>query len=305
MSYILDALKRSEQERHQDKMPSFSAESMIIQTKQNKTHWWPYVLIVVLIVNAVGLFFYNRDTPFTADTSQSSYTENQETFNKQSVNTNKASNTVAGYQKRPPPENVVRDREYIKPIHKAVPTKVTDSTNDDRQSGRSDDHLYGLTVDDGLLIKPKSNASQSLKYTQSDVSEVENMPYSGSNEPLIQINPSSTAGAQKSYPDSTESQPAQALKPVSLKGDIVDNFANVPLLTSLDKSFQNSIPALAFNSHIYSEQASQRRVMINNFYLKEGQSFDGLELIEIGEAYIKVSKSNTTFKLPVLRDWGK
>ena len=61
MSYILDALKRSEQERHQDKMPSFSAENMIIQTNQKKAHWWPFVLILVLILNAIILFIYKSD----------------------------------------------------------------------------------------------------------------------------------------------------------------------------------------------------------------------------------------------------
>jgi general secretion pathway protein B len=303
MSYILDALKRSEQERHQDKMPSFSAESMILQTNQKKTHWWPYALISVLILNALVLFFFYRETPKSTQAQFESeevelqnINEAKETVISEDVRAKDtyANEISANIPKRAPPPSVIKERQYIQPIkqvsHEKSVSNLPSSTNNE---SRSNDHLYGTTVEEGLLIQPKSKTLQrELNVTSQDT---ENARI----EPPIQINPTfaqtqSDAGSNNSAEQSEQNS-----------SNNTDAFTDIPLLASLSLSFQKSIPALAFNSHIYSDKRSQRRVMINNYYLKEGQSFDGLELIEIGELFIRVSKNNTVFKLPVLRDWAK
>jgi len=287
MSYILDALKRSEQERHQDKMPSFSAESMIIQTNQKKTHWWPYALIMVLILNALVLFFFSRETsnaPDLQNTGKEISSQNlSEIKQVASVPTpSKASNS----QRRAPPSSVVSERQYIQPLKQASQTNER----------RTDDHLYGATIDEGLLIQPKSKHKSPpqpvIQPTLTSASEEFGL------ETPIKISPS------HSSKDNIYISPSSVAEPDQNSNISTNNFVDVPLLTDLAQNFQKSVPELAFNSHIYSDKPDQRRVMINNYYLKEGQSFDGLQLIEIGEAFIKVSKNNKTFKLPVLRDWS-
>jgi len=285
MSYILDALKRSEQERHQDKMPSFSAENMILQTNQKKANWWPYALILVLILNALALFYFNRDV---LDDHQLQSASKDLTRVEPKVTVLSASTS----QRRAPPANVVKERHYIEPLKQAPSSNWQAAESNGR---RTDDHLYGTTVDEGLLIKPKSKTKAPQKTMPITVKQSSEM---NSFETPIQINPS-YAPKENIY---INHRPVEEVKSqVSVRSD---NFIGVPLLTDLAHSFQKSIPELTFNSHIYSDEPSQRRVMINNFYLKEGQSFDGIQLIEIGEAFIKVSKDNTIFKLPVLRDWG-
>ncbi|MFT7186210.1 MAG: general secretion pathway protein B [Pseudohongiellaceae bacterium] len=304
MSYILDALKRSEQERQQDKMPSFSTESMIIQTNQNKTHRWPYVLILVLIINALVLFFYNSDTLKVSKAQTMDKGVRPEALTDLEETTSAVSPAVSSInQRRAPPSSVVKERQYIKPL--TQPTQKSRSSDwplANSNEERANDHLYGTTVEGGLLIKPKAKPQPKQKTPSFDTPKG-NIK---STEALIQINPS-YGSAHKGYSagQSEPVSPSHTSEQDNNASLSTDDFANVPLLTSLGSSFQRSIPALAFNSHIYSRTPSQRRVMINNFYLKEGQSFDGLELIEIGEAFIKVSKSSTIFKLPVLRDWGK
>ena len=266
MSYILDALKRSEQERHQDNMPSFSAENMIIQTNQKKAHWWPYALIMVLILNALALFFFNSASLNEAELKAK--TEELNTETSAQIKQSSASNS----QRRAPPANVLKERQYIEPIKQASPASNWQSANN--TESRQNDHLYGTTVDEGLLIKPKRKTIPS------------------------QINP---ADAPKKNDSINPNTVKEVKSEVNLSSD---NHIEAPLLTELTASFQKTIPQLTFNSHIYSDKASQRRVMINDFYLKEGQSFDGIQLIVIGEAFIKVSKGGTIFKLPVLRDWA-
>ena len=295
MSYILDALKRSEQERHQDKMPSFSAENMILQTNQKKSHWWPYVLIIVHIINALALYFLNRDTSVD-QAIQSSSSEPKLQEIKQPKETKPSPSSVSSSNRRAPPANVLKERKYIQPIKQVsavASSKEWRSANND--ANRADDHLYGTTINEGLLIKPKSTATMPAKHS----SQVLNEPM---NEERQLDEPVKITPLYKQE-ENIYINPSPIKKSVNEANINTNSFEDIPLLTSLDKSFQRSIPQLTFNSHIYSDKQSQRRVMINNFYLKEGQSFDGLELLEIGEAFIQLSKDNTIFKIPVLRDW--
>jgi len=83
----------------------------------------------------------------------------------------------------------------------------------------------------------------------------------------------------------------------------VQRLEQVPHLSDLPSGFQTSVPDIRFNSNIYSDQPAERRVMINDLYLKEGQSFSGMRIETIGEFYIELEKQGQHFKLPVLRDW--
>ncbi|MGB5275719.1 MAG: general secretion pathway protein GspB [Gammaproteobacteria bacterium] len=64
MSYILDALNKSEQERGRGNAPSVQT---LHTTGQNypatKTHYWPYILLVAVFVNIAALLYF-----ITADT---------------------------------------------------------------------------------------------------------------------------------------------------------------------------------------------------------------------------------------------
>jgi len=275
MSYILDALKRSEQERHQDQLPSFSSENMILQTSHKRTHWWPYALIAVLLLNAILFGFFNwSQTPEIDSQAIIHKPEQVQTLEEQSKR-----HQVS--QRMAPPANVLNKPEFIQPLltrpaGSIVTVPVTKTLPQDVGS-RENDYLYGATVDDGLLIQPKSKLSPEFHSEPKPVY-------------VVKAQPASQA--------STVVQPEDPIEAAQ-----VDYFVDTPLLSTLDIGFQRSIPELTFNSHIYSDQASARRVMINDFYLREGQSFNDLDLIEIGEIYIKVSKDGTLFKLPVLRDW--
>jgi len=285
MSYILDALKRSEQERHQDQLPSFSAENMILQTNHKRTHWWPYVLIAVLLLNALlfGFYSWNKDPDVVTQVNIHSSEKVQ------AIEGNSKRHPIS--QRMAPPDNVLNKPKFIQPlIHRqagSIATAPLSKATTQDVDGREDDYLFGTTVDEGLLIQPKSKVSSQFH----DVIKTKVLIEArGEAKPAYVIKPPPVPQAKTEVQD-----PIETVQ--------VDYFADIPLLSTLDIGFQRSIPELTFNSHIYSEQAGARRVMINNFYLREGQSFNGLDLIEIGEVYIKVSKDGTLFKLPVLRDW--
>ena len=59
MSYILDALKKSEQERGHGTAPGIqTTHSSSLNYYSNKTHWWPYALVFVIAINLAALLYF-------------------------------------------------------------------------------------------------------------------------------------------------------------------------------------------------------------------------------------------------------
>ncbi|MEX2475960.1 general secretion pathway protein GspB [Marinobacter sp.] len=77
----------------------------------------------------------------------------------------------------------------------------------------------------------------------------------------------------------------------------------VPHLVELPVPFQKSIPDLMFNSHIYASEPSARRVMINNQYMRVGDSFSGIRVERITDDGVELSKDGRRFRVGVVRDW--
>ena len=75
MSYILDALKKSEQERGNSNIPSVQTIHSSSLNYADKKTVWPYILIAILLLNlaAILYFVYSKDgdiAPVTTDESQ-------------------------------------------------------------------------------------------------------------------------------------------------------------------------------------------------------------------------------------------
>ncbi|WP_404362341.1 general secretion pathway protein GspB [Marinobacter sp.] len=79
--------------------------------------------------------------------------------------------------------------------------------------------------------------------------------------------------------------------------------ARVPHLVELPMSFQKRIPTLIFNSHIYASDPGARRVMINDNYLRTGQSFSGIRVDDITVDGVVLSLDGQQFRVGVVRDW--
>ncbi|MBT8135059.1 MAG: hypothetical protein KJO03_11160, partial [Gammaproteobacteria bacterium] len=72
MSYILDALKKSEQERGHGNVPDVqTVHSSSLNYRDDKKAVWPYILIVAVLLNllAIGYFIINQAGP--TETTQS------------------------------------------------------------------------------------------------------------------------------------------------------------------------------------------------------------------------------------------
>ncbi|WP_341582027.1 general secretion pathway protein GspB [Marinobacter metalliresistant] len=95
------------------------------------------------------------------------------------------------------------------------------------------------------------------------------------------------------------SDSSQTFPPLS----VPEQAGRVPHLVELPLSFQKSVPDLTFNSHIYSSSPASRRVMINNAYLRIGDSFSGLRVEDITGEGVVLSLNGQRFRVGVVRDW--
>ena len=76
MSYILEALKKSEQERERGNVPDIKSihSSESDAPKEEKRSWWPYLLALVLLVNGVifAVVFVGKEASETPEPEENS-----------------------------------------------------------------------------------------------------------------------------------------------------------------------------------------------------------------------------------------
>ncbi len=73
MSYILDALKKSEQERGQGNVPNVQTMHTSSLNYNNKKAYWPYILIIAIVLNLIAIVFVylQKDQASTGETIDS------------------------------------------------------------------------------------------------------------------------------------------------------------------------------------------------------------------------------------------
>jgi len=84
---------------------------------------------------------------------------------------------------------------------------------------------------------------------------------------------------------------------------VPESSGRVPHLVELPLSLQKGLPDLTFNSHIFASDPAASRVMINNHYLRPGDRFGELSVVEITEDGVVLRKDKHTFRVGTVRDW--
>ena len=238
MSYILDALRKSETERRQGRVPDLGQQVQLIHRPKKKRVSPALWIALALMINAgVLAFVFWPGTPLP---------------------------WVSGAQTGVPvpADSAANDPEPVQ----VIPTTEPDPVPEDAVAGT------------GVIPEPDPAEAVS-RPNASETSAVENR------ERATVIVPSS-AIPETAVP---MMEPEQA--------------GRVAHLVELPLSFQKSVPDLTFNSHIYSSSPASRRVMINNSYLRIGDTFEGLRVEDITEEGVVLSRDGRRFRVGVVRDW--
>lgn len=237
MSYILDALRKSETERRQGRVPDLGQQVQLIHRPRRKRVSPAFWISLALLVNA----------------------------------------GVLGYVFWPgfPPEKKVALQAETAPAPEAAPPPA-----------------------DAVATAPEPATANQPPEPDKPVAETGNMVAAPSRQPASGIDaaPAPREQATIIVPSAGSSENFRSLPAPEQAG-------RVPHLVELPLSFQKSVPDLTFNSHIYSSSPSSRRVMINDAYLRIGDSVAGLRVEDITEEGVVLSQDGQRFRVGVVRNW--
>ena len=249
MSYILDALRKSETERRQGRIPDLGQQVQLIHKPRKKSIPVLVWVALGLVLNAAVLawIFWPQGRP-ASPTDQTI-----------------PSTGVAAPE--PTVEPVIVDGEP-EPLRQAsAPERVQSPPTSD-------------TLEDAIEIPtPGANTESPMDAV------VETDDADGPERPTVIVpRPRAPSAINPSEPEGATARTA-------------------PHLVELPLSFQKRVPDLIFNSHIYASAPSARRVMINDNYLRPGESFSGITVERITEEGVELSMDGRRFRVGVVRNW--
>ncbi len=242
MSYILEALKKSEQERGAGNIPSVqTVHSSSLLYRKEKPVRWPYILIIAVLLNItiIGYFIYMQQSRSVAMVTQAHHTEN------------------------------VAD-------HSATVTPVTTTTLATEQKKISSQPVTNTlttaqfaTANNRIIIK---NRQKSLSKNNENSSSIQHIEKSTHTNVATQSSVKTVAAGKTTPPviPATEAGNTDISTPVVIEEQ------------DLPEAIKRELPSLTISSHVYSDNPQQRSMVINDRSFEEGDYvMDGLILYKI------------------------
>jgi len=316
MSYILDALMKSEKERQRGGIPSLDSQQDN-ENKPPKKKRWRYWLIAALVLNAVVLLWWMRPWE-TKQNAPSGSAAPQATVQKRPVAKETAAPAVAGISemaanKTPVPEPA------LKSVPKPVPAQMQKQVPPDHPAGEysnynraynvvqkqvpSDSRKITRSVS-GQLRRPVAASAPEVKSDEQAAKELSSMQKAapddsaagdesleadgGTAEELSAEAPNDAEfgeasgevvqnGMEKSAVE--EKQPAPAAAAATKK--TLQPVTTAPDISQLPASVLQGLPDIIISLHLYSKIPKRRKVVVNGKMVGEGDQVDNLVVEEI------------------------
>lgn len=286
MSYILDALKKSEEERKRGNLPDLSSQNLKIP-KQRATNIWPAVGMGMLAINmaVIGWLFLREP-------------------------------------KNDATENSVNHEVEQKPVVAAPVPPVTQPL---QQSQPIQVPQMAQTMPQQVIVVPAGAVAPGQVVTIPQTVSAQTMAgqpivvYAAPQQAQIaqqQLQPQHQTGSQVLMPgDPAPMQVTSAAQPQSVfiapgQGDIsspnsdIDEKA-VPDINQLPDTIKRGLPELSFSSHMYSSDPTFRKVIINGKQLRENQPLNvDIMLKRITDDGVVLDYQGTLFKVNVVEQWS-
>jgi general secretion pathway protein B len=263
MSYILDALKKSEKNRKRGKVPDLLTAQDTVAHQTKKRLLWPYILILALMINA-GILLLLLKPWHSKKPAIVSYSNNIQQRTEVPKVEMPAGTPAPDYKNKVTPD--VTPKTVFSSIDSETITKKTAKIQD--ISGRyqkQEEHKAG--------IQETSSSEQSA---MPDIKEKQKI-----SQPAPEENPETEHLAEKQQPIS---------KPDSSLTQRIIEMRDLPVLVL------NSLPRLTFSVFIYSDDPNSRIVSINGKTLKEGQALtEDIKLLKIVPDGVILSYQNYRF----------
>lgn len=281
MSYILDALKKSEQERARGTIPDIKAVHHTRSAENKKTSYWRYILLAVLLINATGLGFwiYQKNRQVTE--------ENQQTADMT-------------------PEAGVDDSVSFEIPTTGIAENVSEnSQNTQEQLARN---LAALENQGAQQTEQQSTPAKSqtpdVNKSPTQSSARSNVVFS--KEPLSATDMENAETVDDDAAAIKDTDITSQNQITTAAAEARENVAKkLYEIAELPADVKRNLPEISFAGHVYSSSKSQRSVMMNGKKMREGQEVTkGLLLEEITMEGVILRSQGYRFKLGALQDWS-
>ncbi len=265
MSYILDALKKSEKERQRGTVPDLLTVQDTVAEKPEKRSLLPYLFLTTLLINALVLVWWigpwhSKKTGVVVQSASKKLEEPK---------TPEASDpplTIAG-----PPAESAKTADPEIDSAKKEPAPIQEPSIKNRPASRP------------VQNRPLQAKADPRKKTTAG-------PMPGDD---VQNSQKTSAGVPRQAPENarslTESESGINARP---EPNRIYNLKELP------QSIQQSLPAFTISVYLYSQDPASRMVRINGQTMREGQTLsEGLRLEEITSDAVVFSFQNYRFRV--------
>jgi len=264
MSYILDALKKSEQERKLGNLPDISSDHQLLQKthERNLALYITLGVIFFLVIFLVSITFYFLTDPVRFENK----TNNE--------------NAIA---------NVKTESTY---------NNEHDYTNEEFETITEE----GRVIDSSgaEIIRPSQERRDSLQeQQQADLKKDADLKEQYRD--IFQDKTAGNASSQNKDSDTSSDELAAEEINTDLSEPNWDDYVSI---AALDPSIKQQIPSITVSTHIYSSVKSFRKVTVNGFSVHSGAEIsDGLIVEHILDEGVIFSYKGLYFRMKALEEW--
>jgi len=265
MSFILDALKKSEAERRQGEVPRLQNEPP--SPPPRRRHVWPFLLILALLLNGAvfGWWILSREEP---------------KVNVAAVPLAPSTGTVDPGTAGPAPAE--KPAVSAAAGESAVPPK--NAPTDDAPAGS--DTLPQRAKERPELAEPEVKTVVLGTSPPAPASPA--------------VSPDSADAGGRAVAALPGESPPPAPKPLKVAArPVVESY---PPLAELPGNVRSGLPGLVMQLHFFTSEPQRRMIRLNGSNLREGdRSGDGLSVVEITQEGVRLAYGGTRFFLPAGR----
>ncbi len=279
MSYILDALKKSEQERNLGKTPDISSNHEVLHRGIDYRNWLliAVTLVVVILLSGAGFFYIYL-------ASQEQKVAQEKLVLEKKLHEAKV-NELQMLKRQ------IQDERRIQPINEVQDSDVEENNDYVSRNDSIDNEVDANGLE---IIRPSQERREQLQQQiQQDALKNESLKqeYEGLFE---DENIDESAIDEDKDVAESEIEP-EVDEPV---------WEDYPSIAELDNSIQHALPDLRVTTHIFSSASRNRKVMINEKMLLEGESISENLIIEyIMEDGVVLKFNDVSFRMKVLEEW--
>lgn len=312
MSYILDALKKSEIERKQGDVPGLQTEQVFHGDREKKKPWWKYAFVIVVGIN-IGLVvdWYYTERQEKIVVSQQDKIIPQEAV---LVSTKVADKDVVS--RKVVATNIIARTEVEKNVvnNKVVNNKIAElPVKEGASESKSSEPMQvspAMIEDQGgnkSAQKPVQDNVEQVAQTKTKKDIIIESNMESQEDSIALISKKSMETSEKNKEESKSSSKIRKTPPVIAKTQpIIEHDPRTILrISQLPDSVQRVLPDLTYSGHLYSSNPARRKLVINGRSMNEGEWVtDNLQLDEITIDGAIFSYKEYYYQIELLRNWS-